>query len=108
VKIKERVKGVLVFVFIGVGVLGVLVLIVSSFSGLKKNFHKELAKRLETEEAMLKMENERARLLSQIENLKKDLALDKEKIVALSDEMAQEQEGCRKLAAECDKLKPVK
>jgi len=108
VKIKERAKRVSVFVLVGVGVLGVLVLIVSSFSGLKNNFHKELAKRLETEEAMLKMENERARLQNQVEALKRDLSLNNEKITALSDALAQEQEGRRKLASECDKSKTTK
>lgn len=107
-KIKEQRRGLLVYVLVGVGIFGVLVLLVSSFSGLRKNFHKELAKRLETEEAMLKMENERARLQNQIENFKKDLALNKEKTALLSDALVQEQESCRKLESECNKLKMAK
>ncbi len=102
---RHRHKNSFVIFFVSAGVLILIFSVGSSFSALKKNFHTELAKRLETEETMLKMEHERLALVRELDKLKKELINNKTKIEALNSTLTQERADREGLMQEIEKLK---
>ena len=86
-------------------VLGLIFLLGASMSRLKKDFRTEVAKRLETEEAMLKMENERASLVAELNSLKEEFTRLKDKAEALTQELDKERSSRVALQAAYEKAK---
>jgi septal ring factor EnvC (AmiA/AmiB activator) len=83
-------KNILLIVVFAVVLLVVVSLFGALLAGAKSGFHKELAKRLEFEEKLLKTENERAAAMSQLETLREELSKNKQEMSSLANELDRE------------------
>lgn len=93
-----------IFLFLICGVASALIFFLGiSLSGAKRNLQKEVAQRLETEEAMLKMENQRTALATQLRSLGDELGRIKGRADALAQELTQERSSRQALQSAYEK-----
>lgn len=83
-------KNVMLIVVCAVVFLTVIFIFVALWAGANSGFRKELAKRLESEERLLKTENERVALMSQVETLREELSKNKQEMSSLASELDRE------------------
>jgi len=95
-------SGIVIFLACAAVAAPIFLFAVSS-ARLRKNFQKELAKRLETEEAMLKIENERAALLSRLKSFQQELARNKDTLDTLVQEIEKERASRAQLQSAFEK-----